>query len=135
MTERPKLEAISPCFIVSHVPRAIDFYQNRLGFEIRFADPAEQPFFAIVGREGVQIFLKSVPEVAAQPNPTRHKWAAWDAFIYVANPDALVMEFADRGLAFHREITDRPDGVRGFEVSDRDGYVLFFGRPNDRPSQ
>ena len=24
---------------------------------------------------------------------------------------------------------DREDGLRGFEVADHDGYVLFFGRP------
>jgi hypothetical protein len=28
----------------------------------------------------------------------------------------------------HREIVDRDDELRGFEVCDNDGYVLFFGR-------
>ena len=130
MTERQKLGAISPCFIVSDVPGAIGFYQERLGFELRFSEPADEPFFAIVGRDSVQLFLKAVSEtVSAQPNHTRHEWAPWDAFVYVEDPDSLATEFASRGLTFYKEIVNRNDGVRGFEVADNHGYVLFFGRP------
>ncbi len=131
VAERQTLGAISPCFIVSDVPRAIGFYQERLGFELRYSAPAEEPFFAIVGRDSIQIFLKSVSdEITAQPNHTRHEWASWDAFVYVADPDSLAAEFASRGVAFYKEIVNRHDGLRGFEVSDHDRYVLFFGRPN-----
>jgi catechol 2,3-dioxygenase-like lactoylglutathione lyase family enzyme len=124
------LGAISPCFIVSDVPGAINFYRDRLGFEVRYSEPEEQPFFAILGRDSVQLFLKSVSDqVTAQPNHTRHEWMPWDAFVHVADPDSLAAEFASRGLIFHKEIVDRQDGVRGFEVLDNQGYVLFFGRP------
>ena len=27
---------------------------------------------------------------------------------------------------------DTHDGLRGFELTDPDGYVLFFGRPRER---
>jgi catechol 2,3-dioxygenase-like lactoylglutathione lyase family enzyme len=131
MTNRQTLGAISPCFIVSDVPPAISFYKERLGFELRFSEPAEHPFVAIVGRDSVQIFLKAISEsIKPQPNHTRHEWSPWDAFVYVEDPDSLAAEFASRGLTFYKEITNRGDGLRGFEVSDNDGYVLFFGRPN-----
>jgi hypothetical protein len=109
----------------------MSFYLDRLGFEVRYSEPKEQPHFAIVGRDSVQIFLKSVSKkIAAQPNHTRHESSPWDAFVYVADPDALASEFASRGVTFYNEITNRTDGLRGFEVADPDGYVLFFGRPN-----
>ena len=128
--ERQTLGAISPFFIVRDVSRAIGFYVDRLGFELRFSEPAEQPFFAIVGRDSVQIFLKSVSAaVGPQPNHTRHEWALWDAFVYVDDPDSLAVEFTSQGVTLHKEIVNRTDGLRGFEVSDTDGYVLFFGRP------
>ncbi len=131
MTERQRLGAISPFFIVSDAPRALSFYLDRLGFEVRFAEPAEKPHFAIVGRDSVQIFLKSVSKkVAAQPNHTRHESSPWDAFVYFEDPDALAAEFASRAVAFYKEITNRTDGLCGFEVANEDGYVLLFGRPN-----
>ena len=122
MTERQTLGAISPFFIVSDVPLAVRFYEQRLGFETRFLGPDERPFFAIVGRDSVQIHLKTVSDaVHATPNHTRHEWAPWDAFVFVDDPDSLATEFSSRGVEFNVEIVDRDDGLRGFEVCDNDG--------------
>jgi catechol 2,3-dioxygenase-like lactoylglutathione lyase family enzyme len=124
---RPFLETISPFFIVADVGRSVEFYREALDFEVRYSEPESDPFFAIVGRDAVQIFLKG--SAASQPNYTRQSWALWDAFVYVADPDALAGELATRYVAFHKTIRDRDDGLRGFEVQDLDGYVIFFGRP------
>ncbi|MEA3038434.1 MAG: hypothetical protein QOE79_947 [Sphingomonadales bacterium] len=128
-THKAAIGAISPFFIVSDVPGAIAHYR-RLGFELRFAEPSEGPFFAIVGRGGAQIFLKALGEaVPPMPNARRHPWAAWDAFVYVEDPDSAASEFDADGIAFHVALRDRDDGLRGFEIADPDGYILFFGRP------
>jgi len=68
--------------------------------------------------------------VNAVPNPTRGDHAArWDAYINVPDPDALAAEFTSRGVMFSEPLKDTSDGLRGFELKDADGYVLFFGRP------
>jgi catechol 2,3-dioxygenase-like lactoylglutathione lyase family enzyme len=126
---RPTTQAISPFFIVSDVDRTIAFYCDKLGFEARFQQPDRNPFFAIVGRDGVQIFVKSDKDTPPLPNPKRHPSMRWDAYIYAPDPDALAAEFAENGAAFSVPIKDTHDGLRGFEISDPDGYVLFFGRP------
>ena len=121
---------VSPCFIVEDVKPAVDFYVDKLGFEVRYIAPEDSPFFAIVGRGPVSIFLKAIaPDVKPVPNHTRHKWARLDAWIYVDEPDSLYVEFETRGIAFHQPLRDDGDGLRGFEVADADGYILFFGRP------
>jgi len=121
--------AISPCFIVSNVEQSIAFYCGRLGFETRFLAPERDPFFAIVGRDGAQLFVKAEGGVRPAPNHTRHPHLRLDAFVYVEDPDELASEFAVRGVAFSSPLKDTHDGLRGFEISDPDGYVLFFGRP------
>lgn len=126
---RPSMQAISPCFIVSSVDETVAFYRDRLGFETRFLEPAEDPFFAIIGREGTQIFVKSDKEVTPLPNHKRHRFMRWDAFVYVPDPDALAAEFTEHGAAFSEPLKDTHDGLRGFEVMDPNGYILFFGRP------
>ena len=128
MTRRTT-QAISPFFIVSNVDQSIAFYRDKLGFETRFQEPDRNPFFAIVGREGAQIFFKSEKDVAPLPNHKRHAHMRWDAFVYAPDPDALAAEFADSGAAFRAPLKDTHDGLRGFEICDPDGYVLFFGRP------
>jgi len=57
---RPTTRAISPFFIVSNVDQTIAFYRDKLGFEARFQQPDRNPFFAIVGRDGVQIFVSPI---------------------------------------------------------------------------
>ncbi|HVI10619.1 MAG TPA: VOC family protein [Candidatus Binatia bacterium] len=126
---RPSVQAISPFFVVSNVDQSIDFYGNRLGFETRFRQPDRDPFFAILGRDGAQLFVKSQKDVLPLPNSRRHPFLKWDAFVYVPDPDALAAEFSNRGVNFSAPLQNTSDGLRGFEISDPDGYVLFFGRP------
>jgi hypothetical protein len=49
-------------------------------------------------------------------------------FVYALHPDALAVELASQGAAFSVPLKDTHDGLRGFEICDPDGYVLFFGR-------
>ena len=126
-------QAISPCFIVSNVDQTIAFYRDKLGFETRFRQPDQGAFFAILGRDGAQLFIKSEKDIEPVPNSKRHRHFRWDAFVYAPDPDALAAEFANRfsggGPGFSAPLEDTHDGLRGFEICDPDGYVLFFGRP------
>jgi hypothetical protein len=45
------------------------------------------------------------------------------------DPDALAAEFSSRQVEFSQPLKDDDDGLRGFELKDNDGYILFFGRP------
>ena len=123
-----EISSISTFFIVSDAASSLSFYRDRLGFEIIFQEPADEPFFGIVRRGGAMIMLKDVG-VDPLPNYKREPGARWDAYLYVPDPDALAVEFASRNVEFSEPLKDTHDGLRGFELKDADGYVLFFGRP------
>jgi catechol 2,3-dioxygenase-like lactoylglutathione lyase family enzyme len=128
---KPEICGIAPFFIVKNVPAALSFYRDHLGFDITFQGPADDIFFGIVERGAAMIMLKDVG-VEPVPNYTRdikRGNARWDAYLYVPDPDALAAEFSSRGVEFSEPLKDTDDGLRGFEVKDGDGYVLFFGRP------
>ena len=128
----PDISGIAPFFIVKNVPAALAFYRDRLGFDITFQGPSGGGiFFAIVQRGSAMIMLKDVG-VDPMPNYTRDVKkgiARWDAYLHVPDPDALAEEFLSRKVEFFHGLRDDDDGLRGFEVQDADGYVLFFGRP------
>jgi catechol 2,3-dioxygenase-like lactoylglutathione lyase family enzyme len=125
--------AIAPLFIVRSVPAALAFYRDRLGFEVTFEGPEPNDiFFGIVERGAAMIMMKAI-DVEPVPNHTRdigHGIARWDAYLYVPDPDAMAAEFASRGVEFLTPLENNSDDLRGFEVKDADGYVLYFGRPN-----
>ncbi|HJW98606.1 MAG TPA: VOC family protein [Terriglobales bacterium] len=125
---KPEISSIAPFFIVKDVAAALSFYRDRLGFEITFQGPADDVFFGIVQRRGAMIMLKSVG-VDPLPNYKRQPQARWDAYVNVPDPDALAAEYSSRNIEFSEPLKDTHDGLRGFELKDADGYVLFFGRP------
>ena len=129
------ITGIAPLFIVRNVPVALAFYRDRLGFDITFQGPEKDDiFFGIVQRGSAMIMLKDIG-VEPVPNYTRdikQGIARWDAYLHVPDPDALAAEFSSRNVDFVQPIGDNDDGLRGFEVKDADGYILYFGRPNKR---
>jgi catechol 2,3-dioxygenase-like lactoylglutathione lyase family enzyme len=131
---RPILNGIAPFFIVRNARAAVAFYRDRLGFDCIYQGPEDDPFFAIVCRDGAMLMVKAVG-VNPAPNRTRHPWARWDAYVSVPDPDALAAEFTSRGVVFSVPLKDTSDGLRGFELEDTDGYVLFFGRPRENSNR
>jgi catechol 2,3-dioxygenase-like lactoylglutathione lyase family enzyme len=130
-----EISGIAPFFIVKNVPVALSFYRDRLGFDITFQGPNNDDiFFGIVQRGAAMIMLKDVG-VDPVPNYTRdikQGIARWDAYLHVPDPDALAAEFLSHNVEFFTSLKDNEDGddgLRGFEIKDADGYILFFGRP------
>jgi catechol 2,3-dioxygenase-like lactoylglutathione lyase family enzyme len=121
------LTSISPFFIVKDLQASIAYYTDRLGFQLDFEGPADDPYYAKVSRDGIGIMLKAIlPDVLPCPNHTRHEWARWDAYIYTLDPDALFDEFSQRGVSFVKQLSFIDEGLWGFELTDADGYVLAF---------
>lgn len=126
------ISGIAPFFIVKDVPAALAFYQDRLGFDVTYQGPEPGDiFFGIVQRGAAMIMLK---DVGLEPLPNhkrdiKKRWARWDAYVSVPDPDALAEEYSARNIDFYMPLKDTSDGLRGFELQDADGYVLFFGRP------
>ena len=131
------ISRISPFFIVADVPATLSFYRDMLGFEIAFRGPTpDDEFFGIVRRDEATIMFKSLGVisdgkeilVAAVPNYKRKPAFSWDAYLDVADLDALAAEFESRGVRFSVPLGEEDDqGLRGFVIEDIDGYGLFFG--------
>lgn len=130
---KTEITGIAPFFIVRDVPTALSFYRDRLGFEITFQGPSDDDiFFGIVERGAAMIMMKEIG-VEPVPNYTRdikQGIARWDAYLHVPDPDALAAEFSSRNVEFFTPLNNNDDGLRGFEIRDADGYMLFFGSPH-----
>lgn len=131
--EKPEVGIAAPLFIVRDVPASLAFYRDQLGFDVTFEGPGpDDIFFGMVERGRAMFMFKDV-DMDPVPNHTRdigHGTAPWDAYVYVPDPDALYQEFASRDVEFRRPLENNSDNLRGFEVRDISGYILYFGRPN-----
>jgi catechol 2,3-dioxygenase-like lactoylglutathione lyase family enzyme len=123
------LSFISPFFIVADLQESVSFYVNKLGFKVWYMGPEGDPYFAMVGRGPVSLMLKG--SGSPVPNHTRYEWAGCDAYISTVDPDTLFEEYRSADVTFRQPLLDDTDRLRGFKVTDVDGYVLFFARPID----
>jgi uncharacterized glyoxalase superfamily protein PhnB len=120
--------SVAPYFIVDDVVATANYYRDKLGFAYDgfWGEPAA---FCMVHRRGVTIMLSQFEE-QGRMNPNRlvdPEEGAWDAYIWVADSDALYAEFKSKNVKIARDLCDQHYGCRDFDVEDCNGYRLCFG--------
>jgi catechol 2,3-dioxygenase-like lactoylglutathione lyase family enzyme len=112
---------------VANVPRAIDFYREKLGFRQNWVW-GEPPTFGCVGLGSVEIFLCEQPELAARVEGHQHMF-------FVHDVEALHAQHAAAGAPIISPPENKPWGMREYTVRDISGYHLRFGGPQkyERP--
>lgn len=127
-----RITGIAPQFLVDDLDRALEYYRERLGFEIDFV---YNWFYASVSRDGFAIHLKHAPKLAAD-RVHRKQNEHLDAYIAVAGItgssgiEALFSELQERGADIIKPLEQRPWACLDFYVEDPDGYILCFSQLN-----
>ena len=118
------IRQIAPVFFTLDIPATVAYYREKLGFDClgTWQDP---PVYAIVARDGQAIHFRCAAPPTA--NPDKYDDELLDAYIFVEDADAVYAEYAQRGVAFTRELGNMPWGSREFVVRDCDGRLLAFG--------
>lgn len=85
----------------------------------------DPPVYAITARDRHSIHFRC----AEPPRPGADKYSEelLDAYIYVADADALYAEYAAKDVEFTRKLGNTPWNSREFVVKDCDGRLLAFG--------
>lgn len=119
-----QLNHIAPVFRVKDMTRSLNFYRERLGFELEFL---YEDFYGSVLRDGCHIHLQC-------GTPTQRDQAAFernehlDACVIVRDAQQLSRSLAAAGVTFSVPLRQMPYGTE-FYVRDPDGYILGFVEP------
>jgi uncharacterized glyoxalase superfamily protein PhnB len=112
---KARLSRVAPEMPAVDVRAAVEYYVEKLGFELTSATPESE--YAIVERDGVAIHLFS-------DRPRHHSGVALHAF--VDEIESLYAELAARGAEITQTIERKPWGNRDFRVRDLFGNELKF---------
>jgi len=119
------LDAV-PVFRVSSVARAARWYAEVLGLGVDAVGPSEDPVFAILRRDRVELMLQKVIPGVGDPRSATAAGGGWDVYLRVDDAVAAREGILAKG-AGAGPIEDRVYGCREFVVTDPDGHVLVFG--------
>lgn len=113
-----RLSRIAPELPAKGLEAALEYYEQRLGFETAMRTP--DGGYAIVERDGVAIHLFE-DAGAGRSSVGIH--------IFTPDLDELYAEFEARGAQFLQPIERKPWGNREFRVKDEFGNELKFTEP------
>src|SRR5271169_158376 len=121
---KPVFEVAEPQLFVSDIRASCDFYQEKLGFRVRFVY-GEPPFYAQVVRDAARLNLRHLdsPLVDAQ---LRAREDLLSATVVLGDPEALFQEYQAKHVPFHQLLKTEAWGARSFIVADLDGNLIAF---------
>ena len=102
------------------INRAIEFYVERLGFQLAFQDNTDAPNYVGFRRDQVELHMQFQYE---------HEMSTIRLRFLVDDPDSLFTEYQQRGVECSASgIRDTPWGTREFALYDMDRNSLTFYR-------
>jgi len=118
------LKGISPVFPVPDVDATASWYRDVLGFDFGTFPEAPPASFAILSRDGVEIFLQRVEGYRKPDLSSRREGGVWDVYIKVSGLESLWDRVSS--IPGARGPEDRWYGQREVEIRDPNGHVLVF---------
>jgi len=121
------MDRVVPILGVADVGASLEYFVEVLGFSVdaAFGGESDGPAYGIVSRGDIAIHVQSgwTPRAGSrEPHET-------DAYVYVADADALLAELQGRGVVLYRDMVDNDYGMRDFCVATPDGLRIAFGSP------
>jgi catechol 2,3-dioxygenase-like lactoylglutathione lyase family enzyme len=102
------------------IKRAVEFYTQRLGFQLAFTDNADSPNYIGFRRDDVELHMQFQFE---------HEMGTIRLRLLVDDPDALLNEYRQRGVEITATgIRDTAWGTREFALYDPDRNAFTFYR-------
>lgn len=127
------IRGLAPLLQVFDMPASIHFYRDLLGFEVASTSrPGEHFGWALLRLNGVELMLNTAYETGERPPaPDPNRTAAHaDTGLYFGCPDVAgaYEQLSAKGLDVKPPVV-RPYGMKQLNVTDPDGYELYFQWP------
>ena len=111
--------------------RAVAFYTNELGFELKHQ---QGEAFAAVSRDGLDLLLSGAESSGARPLPggQQQEPGGWNRLVLAVDDLAgAVSVLRDRGVSFRNDIISGPGGKQ-VQILDPDGNPIELFEPGRR---
>ena len=120
---QPKLESVQPVLMSRDVVRSVEFYA-RLGFTLAGQDDADNPKYARIRRDDIELHLQWHDAKEWEYPNDRPSYR-----FVVSDVDSIYERFNEnKALIDATEIKETPWGTREFHLRDLDMNVLQFYR-------
>jgi catechol 2,3-dioxygenase-like lactoylglutathione lyase family enzyme len=122
-----RLTGHATVLLVENVARALDYYRDKLGFEVSHYDRIPE-HYGYASRDGCQVHFACSEGVTPRPNSEVVPPDMFDVYVYVDDVEGLHAELVEREANVLHGPVDQGYGLREIRVRDPHGYILAFGK-------
>ena len=137
-TESPetaaRLLSHATVLLVDDVARAVDYYRDKLGFQVDRYDTLPE-HYGFAQRDACGVHFAHWDGVRPRPNSVAVPPDMFDIYVQVEDVEGLYQELVGRGAEIVQGPVEQEYGTHEFRVRDPHGYILAFGRIRDKPSK
>ena len=120
----PEFLGAAPVLPANDINETIGWFERKLGFTPEFRYPADDPVYAIISRDGLEIHLRAASVDAARN--------CCQCYFGVQGVEELYHEYLVRGVIHPAgDLETKPWGQKEFAVLELNGATLVFGEPSD----
>jgi catechol 2,3-dioxygenase-like lactoylglutathione lyase family enzyme len=123
VAEDSMLVGAATVFVVSDMPRSVEYYRDVLGFAVTF-QYGNPTFYVCLCRDEVALHLLAASR-------TKRLSGNGGICVFVKDVDVVHAELAARGAKIIKPPQNYDYGMRDFDLVDLDGNQLTFGTGSD----
>jgi catechol 2,3-dioxygenase-like lactoylglutathione lyase family enzyme len=116
-----KIRKMSPQLLVADIDRSLEFYVEKLGFQVDFR---YEDFYVGIIKDGYSIHLKE-SETPIDKRENKRNNEDLDVVFSVDNIESLYEELSGKSVEFIQSLRNMPYG-KEFYVADPDGNIIAF---------
>ena len=120
-TTYPRIKQMSPQFLVADIDRSIEFYTQKLGFDVDFR---YEDFYAGIVKDGCSIHLKT-DHPSFEERKSKKNNQDLDIVFSVDGIEDLCADLSGKFVEFTQPLRTMPYG-KEFYIADPDGYIIAF---------
>jgi catechol 2,3-dioxygenase-like lactoylglutathione lyase family enzyme len=117
---------VVPVFLVDDILTTVEYYRDRLGFEIDYVYGDPLNYGSVSRGSAVVHFQKAEPPGRRNGVRRAGPGNGVDAFFVVRHVDRIHGEFARKGAIVITGPASHDFGMREFKIEDTNGYILVF---------
>ena len=123
----PKLYGSAPVLMVHDVVKTAEFYKDKLGFHFnRYW--GEPPSFCILHKDQFSVIINKIDSEKALVKNDDVCKDFWDIYFWIEDVSVYYKYLVENDVPILQPLTDKPYGVREFEIKDCNGYNIAFGQ-------
>lgn len=115
------IKGMSPQLLVTDLERSIEFYTNKLGFDVDFC---YEDFYSGITKDGYSIHLK-LTEPAIEERENERNNEHLDIVFSVDEIEVLYEDLRNQSVEVIQPLREMPYG-KEFYIVDPDGHILAF---------